>query len=86
MAMTGEITLKGNVLPVGGIKEKILAARRAGIKEVILSVRNEKDVQEIGEQYLKGLQFHFVEKAEEVLEIALLDQKVANAIEFVLED
>ncbi|WP_286756430.1 endopeptidase La [Roseivirga sp. UBA838] len=86
LAMTGEITLKGNVLPVGGIKEKILAARRAGIKEVILSVRNEKDVQEIGEQYLKGLQFHFVEKAEEVLEIALLDQKVANAIEFVLED
>ena len=86
LAMTGEITLKGNVLPVGGIKEKILAARRAGIKEVILSVRNEKDVQEIGELYLKGLQFHFVEKAEEVLEIALLDQKVANAIEFVLED
>lgn len=86
IAMTGEITLKGNVLPVGGIKEKILAAKRAGIKEIILSQRNEKDIQEIGEQYIKGLTFHFVEKAEEVLEIALLDQKVSKPIEFVLED
>jgi len=86
IAMTGEITLKGNVLPVGGIKEKILAAKRAGIKEIILSERNEKDIQEIGEQYIKGLTFHFVEKAEEVLKIALLDQKVSNAIQFVLED
>ena len=86
IAMTGEITLKGNVLPVGGIKEKILAAKRAGIKEIILSQRNEKDIQEIGEQYIKGLTFHFVEKAEEVLEIALLDQKVSKPIEFELED
>lgn len=86
IAMTGEITLKGNVLPVGGIKEKILAAKRAGIKEIILSERNEKDIKEIGEQYIKGLTFHFVEKAEEVLEIALLDQKVSNPIDFVLED
>ena len=84
--MTGEITLKGNVLPVGGIKEKILAAKRAGIKEIILSERNEKDIQEIGEQYIKGLTFHFVEKAEEVLEIALLDQKASKPIQFVLED
>ncbi|WP_420388656.1 endopeptidase La [Roseivirga sp.] len=86
IAMTGEITLKGNVLPVGGIKEKILAAKRAGIKEIILSERNEKDIKEIGEQYIKGLTFHFVEKAEEVLEIALLNQKVSNPISFVLED
>jgi len=86
IAMTGEITLKGNVLPVGGIKEKILAAKRAGIKEIILSERNEKDINEIGERYVKGLKFHFVEKAEEVLELALLDQKVAKPIRFVLED
>lgn len=86
IAMTGEITLKGNVLPVGGIKEKILAAKRAGIKEIILSIKNEKDIREIGDHYIKGLSFHFVEKAEEVLELALLDQKVSKAIEFVLDD
>lgn len=86
IAMTGEITLKGSVLPVGGIKEKILAAKRAGIKEIILSERNEKDIKEIGKQYIKGLKFHFVEKAAEVLKIALLDQKVDRPINFVLED
>lgn len=86
LAMTGEITLKGNVLPVGGVKEKILAARRAGIKEIILSNRNEKDISEIDDQYLKGLSFHFVEKADEVLEIALTAQKVDNPIKFVVED
>lgn len=86
IAMTGEITLKGNVLPVGGVKEKILAAKRAGIKEIILSERNQKDIDEIGEQYIAGLSFHFVEKAEEVLEIALLDQKVTKPMQFVLED
>lgn len=86
LAMTGEITLKGSVLPVGGIKEKILAAKRAGIKEIILSERNQKDIEEIGDQYIKGLTFHYVEKADEVLELALLDQKVAKPIEFVLED
>ena len=75
LAMTGEITLRGKVLPVGGIKEKILAARRAGIKEIMLSVQNEKDVQEIPEQYLTGLKFHFVERLEEVLDYALLDEK-----------
>lgn len=86
LAMTGEITLKGNVLPVGGIKEKILAARRAGIKEIILSKRNQKDIVEIDVQYTKGLNFHFVEKANEVLEIALTGQKVDNPIKFVVED
>ena len=83
-AMTGEITLRGNVLPVGGIKEKILAARRAGIKDIILSKRNQKDIEEINAQYLKGLDFHFVEKADEVLDLALLDQKVANPVKFIL--
>ena len=86
LAMTGEITLKGNVLPVGGIKEKILAARRAGIKEIILSKRNKKDIEEIDAQYLKGLDFHFVEKADEVLELALLDQKVAKPVKFIFEE
>lgn len=86
LAMTGEITLKGNVLPVGGIKEKILAARRAGIKELVLSSRNEKDINEIDQQYTKNLTFHFVEKADEVLAIALTNQKVDNPIKFVVED
>ena len=72
LAMTGEITLRGKVLPVGGIKEKILAAKRAGIKEIILSERNRKDIDEINERYLKGLKFHFVNEMYEVLERALL--------------
>lgn len=80
-AMTGEITLRGKVLPVGGIKEKILAAKRAEIKEIILSVDNKHDVEKIGEEYLKGLKFHYVETAEEVLDIALTKQKVLNAID-----
>jgi len=70
--MTGEITLRGKVLPVGGIKEKILAAKRAKIKEIILSERNRKDVEEINKDYIKGLTFHYVKKMEEVLDIALL--------------
>jgi len=86
LAMTGEITLRGNVLPVGGIKEKILAARRAGIKEIILSQRNEKDILEIEEQYRKNLNFYFVERAEEVLEIALMKQKVSDAMVFDIKD
>ncbi|KYG81448.1 Lon protease [Roseivirga ehrenbergii] len=86
LAMTGEITLRGRVLPVGGIKEKILAARRAGIKELILSKKNEKDILEIDERYTKGLNVHYVETAEEVLELALMKQKVANAIDLVVED
>jgi ATP-dependent Lon protease len=72
LAMTGEITLRGKVLPVGGIKEKILAAKRAGIKEIILSERNRKDIDEINERYLKGLRFHFVQEMYEVLEKGLL--------------
>ena len=73
LAMTGEITLRGKVLSVGGIKEKILAAKRAKIKEIILSENNRKDVNEINPQYIKGLTFHYVKKMEEVLDIALLD-------------
>ncbi len=78
LAMTGEITLRGKVLPVGGIKEKILAAKRAGIKEIILCEKNRKDIQEINERYLKGLKFHFVSDMHEVLEIALLKEKVSR--------
>jgi ATP-dependent Lon protease len=76
LAMTGEITLRGKVLPVGGIKEKILAAKRAGIKEIILSEANRKDLEEIKEVYINGLKFHHVNTIQEVIEIALLDSKV----------
>ena len=80
LAMTGEITLRGEVLPVGGIKEKILAAKRAGIKEVILSSKNEQDVLEIQADYLKGLKFHFVKSMKEVLDIALTNEQVKEPI------
>ena len=80
LAMTGEITLRGKVLPVGGIKEKILAARRADIKEIILSGANEKDIVDIKPEYLKGLTFHYVDTMSDVLQIALLDEKVRNAV------
>ncbi|HKJ06666.1 MAG TPA: endopeptidase La [Flavobacteriaceae bacterium] len=79
LAMTGEITLRGKVLPVGGIKEKILAAKRANIKELILCKENKKDVEEIKPSYLKGLKFHYVSEMREVIDIALLKQKVKNA-------
>jgi len=79
MAMTGEITLRGKVLPVGGIKEKILAAKRATIKDIILSVENRKDVENIKEIYIKGLKFLYVGTIMDVLELALLKQKVSNA-------
>ena len=72
LAMTGEITLRGQVLPVGGIKEKILAAKRVGVKEIILSEQNKKDIEEINQRYLTGLNFYYVSKMKEVLEIALL--------------
>jgi ATP-dependent Lon protease len=72
LAMTGEITLRGQVLPVGGIKEKILAAKRAGIKEIILCWQNEKDIKEINPDYIKGLKFHFVKEMNQVVDIALL--------------
>jgi ATP-dependent Lon protease len=78
LAMTGEITLRGKVLPVGGIKEKILAAKRAGIKEIILCEKNRKDIEEINERYLKGLKFHFVEEMYQVLDIALLKEKASK--------
>jgi ATP-dependent Lon protease len=80
LAMTGEITLRGRVLPVGGIKEKILAAKRSGIKEIILSKDNEKDIRDIKESYLKGLTFHYVKDISEVLAIALLNEKVAHPV------
>jgi len=78
LAMTGEITLRGDVLPVGGIKEKILAAKRAGIKEIIMCFKNKQDVDEIKVDYLKGLQIHYVSKMSEVLDLALLNDKVSN--------
>jgi ATP-dependent Lon protease len=76
LAMTGEITLRGKVLPVGGIKEKILAAKRAGIKEIIMSSKNKKDIEQINKVYIEGLKMHYVENASQVLEIALLKEKV----------
>jgi ATP-dependent Lon protease len=86
IAMTGEITLRGKVLPVGGIKEKILAARRSGIKEIILSERNRKDVEEIEKHYLKGLTFHYVDTVDDVLKLALLREKVKRPIQFTLNN
>ena len=79
--MTGKITLRGKVLPVGGIKEKILAAKRAGIKEIIMSAENKKNIDEIQDIYLKGLQFHYVNDIKEVFAIALTNEKVADAID-----
>jgi ATP-dependent Lon protease len=76
--MTGEITLRGKVLPVGGIKEKILAAKRARIKDIILCKDNEKDILEIKKDYLKGLKFHYVTDMHEVVDIAITGQKVKN--------
>ena len=73
IAMTGEMTLRGKVLPVGGVKEKILAAKRAGITDIILSRMNECDIEEIDDMYLEGLTFHYVDTAAEVLQKALLD-------------
>ena len=83
VAMTGEITLRGKVLPVGGIKEKILAAKRADIREIILSDENRKDIQEINEIYLKGLTFHYVKSVMEVFDLALLKENVEHPVKFV---
>jgi ATP-dependent Lon protease len=80
LAMTGEITLRGEVLPVGGIKEKLLAAKRSGIKEVIMSGKNKQDVEEIEARYLKGLKIHYVEHMKSVLDLALTKEKVAEPI------
>ncbi len=86
LAMTGEITLRGKVLPVGGIKEKILAARRAGIREVILCRKNKKDIDEIDENYLKSMKIHYVDDVEEVIKLALLEEKVNNPMIFQFEE
>ena len=83
LAMTGEITLRGKVLPVGGIKEKILAAKRAKITSIILCDKNRKDIEEIEAHYLKGMTFHYVGEMQEVLDLAILDQKVKNAKKLV---
>jgi ATP-dependent Lon protease len=79
LAMTGEITLRGKVLPVGGIKEKILAAKRAKIKDIILSKSNKRDIDEINDNYLKGLRFHYVTEMSEVIAIAITNVKARNA-------
>jgi len=80
LAMTGEITLRGKVLPVGGIKEKILAAKRAGISEIVISKENKKDIEEINEIYIKGVTFHYVENVSDVFEIALMNEKIKNPL------
>lgn len=79
-AMTGEITLRGKVLPVGGIKEKILAAKRAGITQIVISEENRKNVDEIKAEYLKGVNFHYVSNIQEVIDFALLKEKVKDGV------
>lgn len=86
VAMTGEITLRGKVLPVGGIKEKILAAKRANIKEIILCKENKRDIDQIKPEYLTGLTFHYVDKMTEVIDLALTNQKVKNAKELTIKE
>lgn len=86
LAMTGEVTLRGKVLPVGGIKEKILAAKRAGIKEIILCYKNRKDIEEITPSYIADVKFHYVDYVDEVLEIALLKEKVSKPINFIFPE
>ena len=86
VAMTGEITLRGKVLPVGGIKEKILAAKRAGIKDIILCKENQKDIDEIPEMYLKGVTFHYVDNVKEVWDLVLTDELVENHQVFEIDN
>ncbi|MEO8473291.1 MAG: endopeptidase La [Chryseolinea sp.] len=86
LAMTGEITLRGKVLPVGGIKEKILAAKRSGIKDIVLSEKNKRNIDEIEPGYLKGLTFHFVSSVDDVLKVALLKDRVETPMKFVFAD
>jgi len=83
LAMTGEITLRGKVLPVGGIKEKLLAARRAGMKEVILPAENRKDLIDIKAEYLQGLSFHYAVEMMDVLATGLLDDKVDQPVDLL---
>lgn len=85
-AMTGEITLRGKVLPVGGIKEKILAAKRAGITEIVMCKDNKKDIDEISQEYIDGVNFHYVENIQEVWDFALTDEMVKNPVTFDIED
>ena len=85
-AMTGEITLRGKVLPVGGIKEKILAAKRAGITEIVMCKDNKKDIDEISEEYINGVNFHYVENIQEVWDFALTNEKVKSPVAFSIED
>ena len=85
-AMTGEITLRGKVLPVGGIKEKILAAKRAGITHILMCKDNQKDIEEINETYRKGIEFHYVETVADVWQFALTDEKVAHPVDFTLTE
>jgi ATP-dependent Lon protease len=84
--MTGEITLRGRVMPVGGIKEKILAAKRAGIKDIIMCEKNRKDVEQINPDYIKHIRFHYVKHMDEVVELALQKGRVKNGIDFSLFD
>ena len=84
--MTGEITLRGKVLPVGGIKEKILAAKRAGITDIVMCQANQKDIEEIPEQYRKGVEFHYVENVADVWKFALTDEKVEHPVDFTIDD
>jgi len=86
IAMTGEITLRGKVLPVGGIKEKILAAKRAGITDIMLCEANEKDINEIPEIYRKGVNFHYVADVQDVWAYALTDEKVKDAIDLTITE
>ncbi|HNT83163.1 MAG TPA: endopeptidase La [Bacteroidia bacterium] len=85
LAMTGEITLRGKVLPVGGIKEKILAAKRAGITDIVLCVDNQKDIKDIKSEYLKGLRFHYVSTMSEVIDLALMKEKVKKPLDFTIK-
>ncbi|WP_324676354.1 endopeptidase La [Hymenobacter sp. GOD-10R] len=86
LAMTGEITLRGKVLPVGGIKEKILAAKRAGIRDVILCEKNRKDINEIAPEYLKDLTVHYADRVDDVLRVALLEEKVSDPMPLIVRD
>jgi ATP-dependent Lon protease len=84
--MTGEITLRGKVLPVGGIKEKILAAKRAGITDIVMCKENEKDILEIPDMYLKGVTFHYVENVQDVWDFALTDEIVNHPLDFSIQE
>jgi ATP-dependent Lon protease len=82
--MTGEITLRGKVLPVGGIKEKVLAAKRAGIKDVILCTENQKDVEEINKDFIKGINFKYVNTIDELIDLAIDKNQVPNPINLII--